>query len=220
MREELSGNLESNIWKIAVSDVLFSFGLINAIYILYFQFLGFTFEDIGLFEAVTSIVIIATELPTGVFADFVGRKQTVFMANAFMLAFAVLLGFSTGGLSIIILAGIFSGLEFSFKSGARTALLYDTLKMLKRESDFLKISGRIHAFSAVSGILGMVVGAFLFAVNPRMPYWLWAAYIGASLGAILTVCEPCRSNQEHSLKTYVTDMRKSISFIFHSKQLL
>ncbi|KYK31705.1 MAG: hypothetical protein HXS46_08805 [Theionarchaea archaeon] len=97
MHEELSGNLESNIWKIAASDVLFSFGLINAIYILYFQFLGFTFEDIGLFEAVTSIVIIATELPTGVLADFVGRKQTVFIANAFMLV-------------------------FSFKSGARTAL--------------------------------------------------------------------------------------------------
>ncbi|KYK31704.1 MAG: hypothetical protein AYK18_05955 [Theionarchaea archaeon DG-70] len=66
----------------------------------------------------------------------------------------------------------------------------------------------------------MVVGAFLFTVNPRMPYWLWAAFIGASLGIILTVCEPGKSDQEYSLKTYVTDMRKSISFIFHSKQLL
>lgn len=212
--------LHSNIWKIAASEVLFRFGLINAVYILYFQFLGFTFGDIGLYEAVTSVVIITTELPTGVLADSIGRKRTVFAANAFMLLFALLLGFSSGGAAIIVLAGLFSGLEFSFKSGAQTALLYDTLKVMKREEEFLKISGRINAYALVSGIAGMVGGAFLFGMNPRLPYWLWAVCIGVSLGVLITVREPIKFEKEYSLRTCVNDMKKSILFVFKNKKLL
>jgi MFS family permease len=106
--DQSASDLESNIWKIAVSDILFRIGLINAIYILYFQFLGFTFSDIGLFEAVTSGVIIVTELPTGVLADYMGRKWPVFAANAWMLCFALLLGFSSGGGLVIVCAGVLS----------------------------------------------------------------------------------------------------------------
>lgn len=219
MGQNASDRLESNIWKIAVSDVLFRFGLINAIYILFFQFLGFTFNNIGLYEAITSIVIIVTELPTGVLADFVGRKWTVFTANTFMLLFALLLGFSSGGLLVIVLAGLFSGLEFSFKSGAQTALLYDTLKALKREEDFLKISGKINAFSTVSGIIGMVIGAFLYQINHRLPFWLWAVCIGLSLLVIASVYEPI-TRKEYDIKKYGADMKKSILFIFESKKLL
>lgn len=217
--DQYESRLESNIWKIAASDILFSFGLINAIYILFFQFLGFTFNDIGLYEAVISIVIVATELPTGVLADFVGRKWTVFAANMFMLFFALLLGFSKGGILIIIFAGLFNGLEFSFKSGSRTALLYDTLKELKREKDFLRISGRINAFSTVSGIIGMILGAFLFQTNPRLPYFLWAVFIGSSVAVIAFVYEPV-SHREYTAKKYATDMKNSVFFVFHNKALL
>ena len=211
--------LQSNIWKIAVSEILFRFGLINAIYILFFQVIGFTFNDIGLYEAVISLVIIITELPTGVLADHVGRKWTVLTANVFMLLFALLLGFTSGGISVIVFAGIFSGLEFSFKSGAQTALLYDTLKKLEREGEFLKISGRISAYSTISGIIGMILGAFLFQVNPRLPFWLWAVFIGLSILVITRVHEP-EMERAHTVKTYFSDMKESILFVFRSKHLL
>ncbi len=220
MDQNPSDTLESNIWKIALSDILFSFGLINAIYILFFRFLGFTFNDIGLYEAITSLAIITTELPTGVLADSIGRKWTISVANAFMLCFALLLGFSEGGFLVIVFAGLFSGLEFSFKSGAKTALLYDTLKELNREDEFLKISGRINAFSTVSRIIGMILGAFLFAVNPRLPYWLWALFIGMSVVTMVTVYEPKKLKKKYSLKNHFVDMKKNVLFIFCSKKLL
>jgi MFS family permease len=189
------------------------------LYILFFQFLGFTFNDIGFYEAVISIVIITTELPTGVLADSMGRKWSVFFANTFMLMFALFLGFSTGGVSIIVCAGILNGLEFSFKSGAQTALLYDTLMVLKREDDFLKISGRINACSQVSGVTGMVLGAFLFQINPRLPYWLWAVFIGVSLIFIACVREP-RQCDTYKVNQYFCDMKKSLLFVFRYKKLL
>lgn len=218
--DHTSETLESNIWKIAASEVFFTFNLISAVYILFFQFLGFTFNDIGLYEAVTSAVIIATELPTGVLADYAGRKWIVCAANTFMLLLALFLGFSTGGFFVIVIAGLFNGLEFSFKSGAKSALLYDTLKALEREKDFLKITGRINAFSLLSGIMGMVVGAFLFQRNPRFPYWLWAVFIATSIGLMAAVHEPVRPHQKYDVRKYVLDMKKSLFFVFQSKNLL
>lgn len=185
-----------------------------------FGFFRFSFSDIGLFEAITSVVIVVTELPTGVLADYIGRKWTVFIANAWMLCFALVLGFTSGGSFIILFAGILNGLEFSFKSGAQSALLYDTLKALKREKEFLKINGRINAYRTVSGIVGMVVGAVLFTVNPRLPYWLWAVCIVASLVIIAGMHEPGMLSQQHTLREYMYDMKKSISFVFSHKNLL
>ncbi|MFX1514379.1 MAG: MFS transporter [Promethearchaeota archaeon] len=216
----MSTKLESNLWKIAVSDILFEVCYIYPIYILYFQFLGFNFGAIGLFEAITSLAIILTDLPTGALADFIGRKWTVFIANIFMLLMVLILGFGSGGILIIILAGVFNGLEFSFKSGAKTALLYDTLKELNREEDFLKVSGKINAFSTIAKLIGLILGAYLFTINPRLPYWSWAVFIGFSLCFIMIVQEPVKANQKANLRNLVHDVSNSILFIFRHRILL
>lgn len=212
--------LKANLWKIAASDICFKFGLIAAIYILFFRFLGFSFNDIGIYEAVTSIAIVLFDLPTGSLADFIGRKWTVFIANLFMLSFALLLGFSNGGMAIFVIAGILSGLEFSFKSGAKTALLYDTLKEMKREKEFLKISGKINAFSTISAITGMIIGSYLFTLHPRLPILLWAVFIGFSCFFMAIVHEPKHYERKYSLKNTWLDMKRSVKFIFRKKQLL
>lgn len=220
MNQELAHKLNSNILKITLSEVFFSFGLISAIYILFFQFIGFSFNDIGLFEAITSIAIILIDLPTGALADFIGRKWTIIIANIFMLAMALLLGFSSGGMLILILAGLLNGLEFSFKSGAKTALIYDTLKELKKEDKFLKISGKINAYARISGIVGMILGAFLFSINPRLPYWTWSIFILLSIITLLSVQEPMKFNRKYNLREHYLDMKHTIKYIFNNKKLL
>ncbi|MFW9995227.1 MAG: MFS transporter [Candidatus Odinarchaeota archaeon] len=209
-----------NTWKIAIARILFKFWLIGAIYILYFQFLGFNFNEIGLFEAVTSVAIIITDVPSGVLADSIGRKWTVFIANVFMLLMVLLLGSSAGGLTIILLAGLLNGLEFSFKSGAESALLYDTLKELGREGDYLKISGKINAFSQLSSLAGLILGAYLYTVNPRLPYWILSGFIGVSLIFIATIQEPIKLEKSGSLKEHARDMVNSVQFIFRNRLLL
>jgi MFS family permease len=212
--------LEANLWKIAISDVLFQTWFISAIYILFFQFLGFNFSAIGLFEAITSLAIILTDLPTGALGDSIGRKRMVFIANVFMLLMVLLVGFSTGGLLIIILAGLLNGLEFSFKSGSKTALLYDTLKQLKREDEFLRISGRINAAGTIAKLIGLITGAYLFSLNPRFPYWLWAVFIVLSLFFLAIIHEPLHADERASLENALQDMRSSLRYIFEKKFVL
>ncbi len=217
---ETSKSLKSNIWKLALSEFCYDFGLVWAIYILFFQYIGFGYRDIGLYEAICSITIIATEMASGALADLIGRKISIALGNISMLAMALLLGLGQGGMWILILAGIFSGLDFSFRSGATTALLYDTLIELRREQEFLAISGRIRAIKLFSRMTGMILGSFLFGFHPRSPYWLWSIFLITSAGVILSVREPSLQPQKVNWTPIWNNMKGSIKFIFKSPVLL
>ncbi|MHA1647640.1 MAG: MFS transporter [Promethearchaeota archaeon] len=220
MSSSTDNDLQKNIVKIALSDFFYNFGLIWAIYLLYFRFLNYEFQEIGLFEAICSITIVLTELASGSLADIIGRRNTVILGNISMLILSLVLGLGSGGTLILIIAGIFNGLDFSFRSGARTALLYDTMIELNRADDFLKVSGRIHAFSLISKMLGMIIGSFLFLINPRIPYWIWSGFLIISIFILTFVKEPRTSPNQLKITELWQNMKSGVKFIFKNKALL
>ncbi len=219
----MKSNLHSNIWKITLSDVFYRFGVIGSIYILYYNFLGFEFQHIGLFEGITSLTIVVSDLFTGVIADRIGRKNSVLLSNLAFFIMAILLGIagwiSSGHVVVLIVCGILNGLEFSWRSGARSALLYDTLIQLDQEKDYLKISGRINAFGIVSNVAGMVVGGVLFEVLPSLPYWIWGGFILISSIILFTVQEPSVQKSEKE-SSFWQDVKFGVKYIFQSRILL
>ncbi|MHA1856253.1 MAG: MFS transporter [Promethearchaeota archaeon] len=212
--------LQKNIIKIAISEIFYNFGLIWAIYILFFRFLNYGFQEIGQFEAICSITIILTELASGSLADIIGRRNTVILGNLSMLILALILGLGNGGGLILIMAGIFNGLDFSFRSGARTALLYDTLIGLNRKGDFLKVSGRIHAFTLISKMIGMIIGSFLFLINPRIPYWIWSGFLIISILILFFIKEPKKTQYNLKISELWQNMKSGVQFIFKQKDIL
>jgi len=213
-------NLQKNILKIALSDFFYNFGLIWAIYILYFRYLNYGFQEIGLFEAICSITIVLTELATGALADIIGRRNTVILGNLSMLILALVLGLGSGGALILIIAGVFGGLDFSFRSGARTALLYDTMSELNRSDEFLKVSGRIQAFTLISKMMGMIIGSFLFLINPRIPYLIWSVFLIISIIILAFVKEPKTSPNQMKITEMWQNMKSGVKFIFKNTRLL
>ena len=218
----MTHEIKGNIWKIAVSDALYRFGLIGSLYIIYFNYLGYNSLYIGIYEAITSLVIVGSDLFTGVIADKIGRKYSVLLSNASFLIMALLLAskslFSGGFFIVLIFCGILNGLEFSFRSGARSALLYDTLIQIRREEEYLKVSGRINAFSTISNVIGMVVGTFLYVVYPNLPYWVWAFFILLASIILFTVHEPIQ--QKKTTISFWNNVKLGVKYIFQSKKLL
>jgi len=78
-----------------------------------------------------------------------------------------------GGFIPLIVASLFYGLQKAFESGADTALIYDTLKELKKEEEFKKVNGRTfaiyHLGFAISipfvGFIAKVSFAYVFALS-------------------------------------------------------
>lgn len=120
--------------------------------------------------SVFSVVMLASavfEIPTGIFSDMIGRKNTVVLGAMTRILSAIL--YAIGGSYGMLLAGaLLEGLSRSFYSGNNDAMLHDSLTQLKKEGDFHSHYGKIHAMFqlglAVSALLGGILAQWSFAL--------------------------------------------------------
>ncbi len=213
-------SLESNIWKIAASNAFRSLSLNGAIYILFFNYLGFNFNDIGLIEAITSLAILIVELPSGIFADRVGRKWAVITSRIFWLIYLLVQSCCDGSYLVLVVIGLTSGLEYGFQSGASSALLYDTMRKLGREDDFTRVNGRMKAYITILGIGAMIIGAYLFSINPRLPYRILSVSTIISILLMLSVEETVNPADKIDFWHQIDEMKNSVRHVFRNKSLL
>lgn len=214
----MSKDIGSNIFKYYLISVFGGFWFILPISILYLQSFGLTYTQIGILEFVAGLFAILLEIPTGVFADLIGRKWSVFIACVFWLIAMATIGL--GSTFIIFLIGFaLWGISESFFSGAISALLYDSLKKTKRENEYLKIRGKMLLLSSLALIFGSILGAYLYGINIRLP---WLAYVFTSLITIiiaLTMKEPYKSNKKYNLNNQINHIGKSLRFTFTHKEV-
>ncbi len=106
------------------------------------------------------------EIPTGIFSDRIGRKNTVILGSVANLIGFVFYALGIGYLYLII-GAIFEGLARSFFSGNNDALLHDWLKENDRENEFHiylgKLSSLFQIAAAVSALIGGIVAYRSFA---------------------------------------------------------
>lgn len=120
--------------------------------------------------SVFSVVMLASalfEIPTGIFSDMIGRKNTVVLGAATRIFSAIL--YAIGGSYGMLLGGaVFEGLSRSFYSGNNDAMLHDSLTQLKKEGDFHSHFGKTHAMFqvglAASALLGGIFAQWSFAL--------------------------------------------------------
>jgi MFS family permease len=136
-----------------------SFVLIGPIYAVMMAERGLSPAQIGVIMASWSVAGLALEIPTGVLADRVSRPLLLAAAQivrcagmAVWLAFPTFWGF---------LAGLMLwGLKSATMSGAFEALVFDELKALGREAEYVRVIGRTQS-ARFTGVLAASLGAAL-----------------------------------------------------------
>jgi len=128
--------------------------------VLYWQSHGLQMKDIFILQVIYSIAVVIFEVPTGYFADRFGHRTSVILGCicgtlGFFFYFAIpsYLGF--------ILAELTLAVGTSFMSGARDALLYDTLEVAKKELQYTKIQGRQSALGNVSEAIAAIAAGIV-----------------------------------------------------------
>ncbi len=205
--------LGSNIWKFYLIAGL-GIRFIAPIRILYLLSFGLTFSQIGMMELAAALVIVVLEVPTGVFADLVGRKASRMVAYILsIVAFSCLSFGSTA--TIFIFGWALSGAADAFQSGAQDALIFDTLKSLGREKEYLPLKSRFLLINTVTVILGSILGAWLYKIDHRLPWYLITVFITLSALVFSTIIEP-ETNRKFSrftdrLKEFKLSLKLSMS---------
>lgn len=179
---------------------------------------GLSLKQIGLLASLSAIVSLLADVPTGFFADKIGRKTSLITAASLAIIAALLYaGFpSLGG---AIMAIIVESLAYSFLSGAGEALMHDTLMHLNRVDDYPKIVGRAQSLGLIGNTVLVLLVPLTYTVNPRLPFIIGALCYFVLLCIVIGMQEPpvVQQKQRHTL---VKDLSQSLRLFVTRKTVL
>lgn len=167
-------NLSNNIQKFYTFSFLRELLFIIPVVVLFWQENGLSLTRIMTLQAIYTLSIALFEVPTGVFADKIGRKQSLSIGAFILLAAAVVysVGYNFWQFAI---AEIIWGLGVTFTSGADSAFVYDTLKQTRKKHDFKKIWGHAKSLEYLAAGIAAVLGGFVATYSLRLN-WVLVAF--------------------------------------------
>ncbi|MDD5086982.1 MAG: MFS transporter [Candidatus Nanoarchaeia archaeon] len=211
-------NYQSNIWKYYVYQFFSGFYLIESIGILFYLLAGISYLQLSIIEVIGLVVVVLLEIPSGTFADLIGRKYSVFI-GLFLTGIGLILiayGFSY---VFFLIASFIGGIGASLISGADTALLYDSLKKLKKETQFNKVFGKGKSIFFVSVVIAAAVGSLIYVVNRPLVFYINGFIFILGAFFFLSMYEPKNHKNSFSLKKQIKHIKDSLKYTIQNKKL-
>jgi len=165
--------------------------------VVFFQGQGLSMTQIMVLQTAFAVAIVALEVPSGFFADRVGRKPSLFIGAAVITAACVVYGTGSSFAQFLV-AELLWALGGSLLSGADSAVLYDTLLALGRDKEYQKIEGHASFLGLLGAAASAVVGGFVATAGLRLTFFLTAAALTAATVASLLLREPPRTKGGHA----------------------
>lgn len=190
--ETASPRTHPNAGRMVVYGLLAECLLIVPILIPLYLSRGLSATDVFLVQAVFTVGVFVFEVPSGYFADVLGRRRTLVLAALFWMC-----GFSAYALARslpgFLLAELLLALGASLRSGADAALVFDSLKEIGAEAEFGRYQGRVDFASRIGTAVASVAGGLLGGVLLELPVYLNIATAALMLLTALGFTEPRRS---------------------------
>ncbi len=160
-----------------------------------------TYGQLGWVDALGFGFGLFLEVPSGAVADLLGKRKTILFGMIAGFTGVMLITFS-GSLAGITIGWLITQICFAFYSGAAEALVYDTMKDLKIETQFDKVITKASFIENLTGSITTLIGGFLYYYNNQLPHFLWG--MGFFLGIIASYffIEPKIDTVKFSLKVY------------------
>ena len=212
-------SIEKNIKTYYFYSTFSELLILGPVLVLFLTAKGLSFTEIMLLQSISAISVFLFEVPTGALADRMGRKYSVIL-GAFLWAVGLLLYIIGKGFIIFMLSEIVFSLGSAFRSGADSALIYDSLKLLGREKEYQKVEGKARSFALYAQAVGSVLSGFLFATNIYFPLGVSIFFMALTIIIALRFKEPHIEENKGKLQlNYFQQIKESGSFIFHHDKL-
>ena len=215
-------NYKKNIKLDYLHTLVRNFNLTHGIWLLFLAYKGFSLFQIGIFETVFHITSLTMEVPTGMIADLFGRKFSRILGILSYIVYLVIMIISSNFV-VIVIGFIFCGLGFTLESGSGEALVYDSLKIMKKEETFMKVNGLKEVIYQIGTALGLLVGGYVAITSFGLTFEIM---IGVYLVALIIIAlmkeTPIEKQEEKtSFKELMYNQYvKTFRIVFHNKRLL
>ena len=210
----LLSNYSKNIPRLYLIKISKWFALTVPILMLYYQDCGLSSKESFSLKAIYSVVIIVLEIPSGYFADTMGRKNTLVIGSVMgvvgMLVYAIF-----GGFWAFLVAEVALGISQSFISGSDSAMMYDSLLADGREGKYTRFEGLNTAIGNGAESLAAIIGGLLAHVSFSLPFIAQSGVALIALPAALTLIEPPTLRTGHETIRHTFRIVKQSIFARH-----
>ncbi len=155
---------------------------LSPIIVFFFQQRGLDYFQILFLESVLVVFVVLFEIPTGIFADTIGRKKSI-VVGTLLIALEPVVFLFADNFFWFAFAFAMSGIGIAFHSGSIEALMYDNLHPRNKEEEMKKSMGSYGSASLIAMIIAPIIGSFL-AKDLLMPQFILLILL--TLGAMLT----------------------------------
>lgn len=195
-------NLLTTFNKLLLIDGLFEGGrmFVGATSVSYLLHSGLSLSNVALLKSIQAIVLILAELPTGIFADAMGRRLSLILSSC-LSVFGFCLFFFGSSLASFIAAESLTAMSLCFWSGAYEAFAIDKGKLNDSTLDEF-----FHKNSTINSLLVLIfgmLGGWLGSIGLQWPY------LGAILAFIILIITLFQFETEKSLYQITTTNNKS-----------
>ncbi|MDY6800145.1 MAG: MFS transporter [Bacteroidota bacterium] len=210
-------NLNSNILKLYIIKIAKWFMLFMPIIVLFYEDNGLSMRHVFLLQAIYSVSIVILEIPSGYFADALGRKSTLIIGTIMGFLGFLTYSFSYGFVGFLV-AEIILGIGQSLISGADSAMLYDTLQETGKKEQYIKFEGRMVSIGNFAEAIAGVLGGLLAGVSLRYPYYAQTMVSFIGIPAAILLIEPQKHREVIKLK--INDILKIVKYaLYEHKEL-
>lgn len=205
-----------NIRTLKVISFLVEFGLYTPIAVVYFsQVAGSYMLGAGIL-GITMLAAAILEVPTGIWSDKVGRRQTL-IAGSWARLIAIVCYAVGGSYGWLVAGAIIEGLSRALYSGNNDALLYDTLADEHLENEYHDHLGKISSMEQIAVAIGALLGGVLASYSFSLLFWLSTIPHALKLIFSYRLTEPkARSKSEGNIFAHT---REAIKLFIHNPKL-
>lgn len=145
----------------------------RGIFVLYLLDCGINNKQVGWLQLAFFWSNFLFEIPTGILGDKIGRKWSVFVSLVLLLINAIgMISFKHFYFFFVLF--ILEGIAFAFRSGANVALLYDSLRFIGKEGEYIKHISRISTISSIVLGISMTAGGYIKTFSWNYVYLMYA----------------------------------------------
>lgn len=198
-------------------DYLF-FYTINFLFLT--QVKGINPADVLLIDSFYYLFVTIAQFPATFIIEFLGRKNSIILANVINCTYMVVILFSRSLFNLII-AELLSSLAFSIKESAEPSLLNESIPPTKNKSKiFAKINEKGQSSYYVINGVATILSGFLYKMNPYIPISLsLITLVIVTLLSTLFIEPVTKKKKKKANLDQIKEVKESFQFILKSERI-